>query len=392
MSIHEEHGLHKEGWGGNSHGEEALVLNQVYDKKIILEDGAEFYGYGFGADREVVAEVVFNTSMVGYQEILSDPSYTAQAVVMTYPLIGNYGMCDEDYESGRPSMTAMIVREYNNEPSNFRCTKTLEQVMQRYSIVGLAGVDTRKLTRHIRDRGTCKGFITNWDTPKLVGLARMQIEELPRDVVSQVSCTGAHVLPAEPKKFHVVAVDCGMKLNILRRLQDKGCQVTVVPWNTTAREIEALKPDGVFLSNGPGDPADVKPLIETVHGLRGRFPLFGICLGHQIISLAYGARTYKLKFGHRGGNHPVKNLLTGKIEITSQNHSYAVAADSVAGTGLEITHVNLLDQTVEGVRCQKDRVFSVQYHPESAPGPQDSDYLFDQFLQLMEEAGHAEKN
>ena len=220
----------------------------------------------------------------------------------------------------------------------------------------------------------------------------MKLAELPRDVVSQVSRQTASKLPSEQQRFHVVAIDCGMKLNILRRLREKGCDVTVVPWNTPAAQIQALEPDGVFISNGPGDPMDVQPVIETVRALRGKLPLFGICLGHQIIALAYGAETYKLKFGHRGGNHPVKNQLTGKIEITSQNHSYAVASDSIGGTGLEITHVNLLDGTVEGLRCQKDRVFSVQYHPESAPGPQDSDYLFDTFLQLMEEQNHAQKN
>ena len=367
-------------------------MSQAFDKKIILADGAEFYGYGFGTDRDAVVEVVFNTSMVGYQEILSDPSYTAQAVVMTYPLMGNYGICADDFESKRPSVSAMIVREFNSEPSNFRAVKTLEDVMLEFGIVGLAGVDTRKLTRHIRDRGTCKGLITDGDTSKLVGLAKMKLAELPRDVVSQVSRQTASKLPSEQQRFHVVAIDCGMKLNILRRLREKGCDVTVVPWNTPAAQIQALEPDGVFISNGPGDPMDVQPVIETVRALRGKLPLFGICLGHQIIALAYGAETYKLKFGHRGGNHPVKNQLTGKIEITSQNHSYAVASDSIGGTGLEITHVNLLDGTVEGLRCQKDRVFSVQYHPESAPGPQDSDYLFDTFLQLMEEQNHAQKN
>ena len=367
-------------------------MSQAFDKKIILADGAEFYGYGFGTDRDAVVEVVFNTSMVGYQEILSDPSYTAQAVVMTYPLMGNYGICADDFESKRPSVSAMIVREFNSEPSNFRAVRTLEDVMLEFGIVGLAGVDTRKLTRHIRDRGTCKGLITSAETPRLVGLARMQVTEIPRDVVSRVSCKGPWDLEPEQEKFHVVAVDCGMKLNILRCLQKKGCRVTVVPWNTTAAEIEALQPDGIFLSNGPGDPRDVQLVIETVRALRGKYPMFGICLGHQIIALAYGAETYKLKFGHRGGNHPVKNRLTGKIEITSQNHSYAVSADSIRGTGLEITHINLLDGTVEGLRCVQDHVFSVQYHPESAPGPQDSDYLFDAFVQLMEETNHAQEN
>ena len=355
-----------------------------YDKKIILEDGTEFYGYGFGADQERLVEVVFNTSMVGYQEILSDPSYTGQAVVMTYPLIGNYGMCKEDYETFTPTVSAMIVREYNNEPSNFRAGETLEQVMNRYGIVGLAGVDTRQLARHIRDKGTCKGLITSAETPNLVGFSQLKTTALATDVVAQVSTGKAWESPAGERKFHVVAVDCGIKHNIIRSLNNRGCDVTVVPWTTTAQEVERLHPDGLFLSNGPGNPEDAKPVIELVRALRGKYPIFGICLGHQIIALSYGAKTYKLKFGHRGGNHPVKNLQTGKVEITSQNHSYAVDAKTLDGTGLTVTHVNLLDNTVEGMKCAKDRIFSVQYHPESAPGPQDSAYLFDEFIAMME--------
>ncbi|MDD6200730.1 MAG: glutamine-hydrolyzing carbamoyl-phosphate synthase small subunit [Firmicutes bacterium] len=368
------------------------MTNREYDKKIILEDGTEFYGYGFGADRNVMAELVFNTSMVGYQEILSDPSYTGQAVVMTYPLIGNYGMCDDDYETDRPGISAMIVRKYNDRPSNFRSTRTLEQVMQAFGIVGLAGVDTRKLTRHIRDRGTCKVLITDADFPNLAGFAKLRTNELPRDVVARASTGTTREYPVPDGKFHVVAVDCGIKRNILRCLNAQGCSVTVVPWNTDLKTVESLRPDGVFISNGPGDPTDVPPAIELVRSLRGRVPIFGICLGHQIIALSYGAKTYKLKFGHRGGNHPVRNLLTGKVEITSQNHSYAVDADSLKDTPLTATHVNLLDGTVEGMRCEKDRVFSVQYHPESAPGPQDSGYLFGEFIRMMEEAKHAEAN
>ena len=355
-----------------------------YDKKIILEDSTEFYGYGFGADRERLVEVVFNTSMVGYQEILSDPSYTGQAVVMTYPLIGNYGMCKEDYETFTPTVSAMIVREYNGEPSNFRAGEALEQVMNRYGIVGLAGVDTRQLARHIRDKGTCKGLITNAETPNLVGFTKLKTTALATDVVAQVSTGKAWESPAGERKFHVVAVDCGIKHNIIRSLNNRGCDVTVVPWTTTAQEVDGLQPDGLFLSNGPGNPEDAKPVIELVRALRGKYPIFGICLGHQIIALSYGAKTYKLKFGHRGGNHPVKNLQTGKVEITSQNHSYAVDAKTLEGTGLTVTHVNLLDNTVEGMKCAKDRIFSVQYHPESAPGPQDSAYLFDEFIAMME--------
>lgn len=359
------------------------------DRKIILQDGTEFYGYGFGASGDCAAEIVFNTSMVGYQEILSDPSYTGQAIVMTYPLIGNYGMCDEDYESLRPTASAMIVREYNNEPSNFRAAMTLEEVMVKNGIIGIAGVDTRKLAKYIRDKGTCKVLITDASTSNLAAFAHLQSLSLPTDQVSRVSVKEPYFSPAEYKKYHVAAIDCGMKLNIVRRLNSWGCDVTVFPWNTTAEEIEAVSPDGVFLSNGPGNPEDVPCVIHMVRELRGKYPMFGICLGHQIIALAYGAKTYKLKFGHRGGNHPVKNLRTGKVEITSQNHSYAVDANSLGKTPLAVTHVNLLDNTVEGLECQEDRAFSVQYHPESAPGPQDSDYLFGQFIKMMEEAKHA---
>ena len=359
------------------------------DRKIILQDGTEFYGYGFGASGDCAAEIVFNTSMVGYQEILSDPSYTGQAIVMTYPLIGNYGMCDEDYESLRPTASAMIVREYNNEPSNFRAAMTLEEVMVKNGIIGIAGVDTRKLAKYIRDKGTCKVLITDASTSNLAAFAHLQSLSLPTDQVSRVSVKEPYFSPAEHKKYHVAAIDCGMKQNIVRRLNSWGCDVTVFPWNTTAAEIKAVDPDGVFLSNGPGNPEDVQCVIQLVRELRGKYPMFGICLGHQIIALAYGAETYKLKFGHRGGNHPVKNLRSGKVEITSQNHSYAVDANSLGKTPLSVTHVNLLDNTVEGLECREDRVFSVQYHPESAPGPQDSDYLFGQFIKMMEEAKHA---
>ena len=403
-------------------------MKRKYDRQIILEDGSRYCGYGFGDMQDKILEIVFNTSMVGYQEILSDPSYTDQAVVMTYPLIGNYGMADEDYETDLPTIGALIVHEYNDEPSNFRSSASLGDVMLQFGITGISGVDTRKLNRSIRDFGTRKCLITDIDTPLEVGLEKLRIYELSRDVVDRVSTKEIWHSPAfsgstEPEvtdfsssaPFHVVLIDCGMKKNILRSLNRRGCDVTVVPWKTTPEVIRSLKPDGIMISNGPGDPTDVPDTIETVKALRGFCPIFGICLGHQILSLAYGAKTYKLKFGHRGGNHPVRDLATGRIEITlaygaktyklkfghrggnhpvrdlatgrieitSQNHSYAVDADSLAQTGLAVTHINILDNTVEGVKCEEDRAFSVQYHPESAPGPQDSAYLFDRFIDLM---------
>ncbi|MEE3455266.1 MAG: glutamine-hydrolyzing carbamoyl-phosphate synthase small subunit, partial [Succiniclasticum sp.] len=317
-----------------------------FNRKILLEDGQEYYGYGFGASGDKVLEIVFNTSMVGYQEILSDPSYTDQAVVMTYPLIGNYGMAEEDYESAHPSIGALIVREYNDEPSNFRSAATLGDVMKKCGIVGVWGVDTRKLNRSIRDFGSRRALITDAATSREKGLNVLKESSLPTDAVSRVSRKTPEEFPAEQARFHVAAIDCGMKQNIVRSLNKRGCSVTIVPWDTTAETIRSLQPDGVFISNGPGDPTDVPQTIETIRQLLGTVPIFGICLGHQIISLAYGARTYKLKFGHRGGNHPVKYLETGKIEITSQNHSYAVDTDSLAQTPLQVTHVNLLDQTV----------------------------------------------
>ena len=356
-----------------------------FNRKIILEDGQAYYGYSFGDTDDKVCEIVFNTSMVGYQEIVSDPSYTYQAVVMTYPLIGNYGMADDDYETGTPTIGALIVREYNDEPSNFRSAATLSEIMKTYKIPGVYGVDTRKLTRSIRDYGSRKVLITSADTSVERGIEILRESEIPKDAVSVVSCDKMWISHAETEKYHVVAIDCGMKMNIVRSLNKRGCKVTVVPWNTSADNIKKLNPDGIFISNGPGDPTDVPQTVDTIKKLIGKYPIFGICLGHQIISLAYGAETYKLKFGHRGGNHPVRNLETNKIEITSQNHSYAVNADSISGTALSVTHVNLLDQTIEGVKCDKDKVFSVQYHPESAPGPQDSAYLFDRFIRLMEE-------
>ena len=359
--------------------------NMNYNRKLITEDGAEYYGCGFGDSCDKVCEIVFNTSMAGYQEIISDPSYTYQAVVMTYTLIGNYGMADDDYETDRPTIGALIVRNYNDCPSNFRSTATLSEVMKKYGIPGIYGIDTRKLARSIRDSGSRKALITDAGVTLEEGLRILSQTDIPKNAVSTVSGSGIKMYSPDKTQYRVVAIDCGMKKNIVRSLVSLGCEVTVVPWNTTAQSISELNPDGVFISNGPGDPEDVPETIAAVKDIIGRYPVFGICLGHQIISLAYGAKTYKLKFGHRGGNHPVKNLKNGKIEITSQNHSYAVDEESLKSTPLTVTHINLLDNTVEGVECEKDRVFSVQYHPESAPGPQDSFYLFDRFINLMEE-------
>ena len=363
-----------------------MMLKKDYNKKIVLGNGQELYGYGFGADSSRICEIVFNTSMAGYQEIISDPSYTDQAIVMTYPLIGNYGMADEDYETDTPTAGALIVRDYNDEPSNFRSTATLSEILEKYDIPGICGIDTRKLARMIRNEGTQNILITDAKTGTEEAADLLGSYMPPHDAVPRVSCSRIRTFDPGVSRFHVVAIDCGMKKNIIRALNKRGCCVTVVPWDTPAPKISSLAPDGVFISNGPGDPTDVPETINTIHELIGTYPMFGICLGHQIISLAYGAKTYKLKFGHRGGNHPVKDLRTGKIEITSQNHSYAVDIDSLENTGLILTHVNLLDHTAEGVECLNDRVFSVQYHPESAPGPQDSAYLFDRFISMMEES------
>lgn len=354
-----------------------------YDKKIILENGMEFYGYGFGSNKQAINEIVFNTSMVGYQEIISDPSYTDQMVCMTYPLIGNYGMTDDDYETRIPTMGGLIVREYNDLPSNFRYTKTLSEVLDEYDIPGISGVDTRMITRIIRNEGSQKVMICNAHKPYDEALAELKEYNIPTDMVSRVSCKKRWYSRTPNHKYDVVAIDCGIKLNIIRKLNEKGCNVTVVPFDTPAEEILKLRPDGLFLSNGPGDPEYVQPVINLVRELHGKLPIFGICLGHQMISLALGAKTFKMKFGHRGGNHPVLNMENGKIEITSQNHSYAVDVDSLEGTPLSLTHKNLLDNTAEGVESVENKLFSVQYHPESAPGPQDSAYLFDKFIQLM---------
>ena len=365
-------------------------------RKIIMEDGSVFEGTAFGYMGEesqplgdYVFEIVFNTSMVGYQEILSDPSYTNQAVVMTYPLIGNYGINVDDYESSGFKLGALIVHEYCDAPSNFRCSMTLAEAMQKFKIPGIEGENTRLLTRKIRDVGSMKVLLTSADTTKEEGLKKLAETEIPHDSVAKVSTKNViHYLVETGKAkehYHIVAIDCGMKQNIVRDMVQLGLDVTVVPYNTTAEEIIAMNPDAVFISNGPGDPTDVPETIATIKALIGKYPIMGICLGHQIISLAYGAKTYKLKFGHRGGNHPVKQLSTGRVDITSQNHSYAVDDESLKNTPLEVAYVNLLDNTNEGVICKKDHVMSVQFHPEAAPGPEDAYYIFKDFVKMIEE-------
>ncbi len=357
------------------------------ERKLVMENGAEFLGTSFGAVRETLCEMVFNTSMVGYQEIVTDPSYTEQMVVMTYPLIGNYGICDDDHETKIPTMGAMVVREYNDLPSNFRATGTLSQLLEKNGIPGIQGVDTRKITRMIRNEGSQRAILCAPDVSKEEALQKINAYRLPRDTVSRVSGKTPWRSDVEHPQYTVVCVDCGIKLNIIRELNKRGCNTVTVPYDATADEILSFKPDGLFLSNGPGDPEDVPTVIEAVKTLKGKLPIFGICLGHQMISLAYGAKTYKMKFGHRGGNHPVKDLRTGKIAVTSQNHSYAVDVESLRQTRLTLTHLNLLDNTAEGVECEVDRIFSIQYHPESAPGPQDSTYLFDKFTGMMGKDG-----
>ena len=367
---------------------------------LTLADGTSFAGYSFGGEGEAAGEVVFNTSMTGYQEILTDPSYEGQLVTMTYPQIGNVGVNPEDDESRRPFVKGFIVKEYCAVPSNWRATRSLHDYMREHGIVGIEGVDTRALVTHIRQRGAQEGVISTAgaDGADLAAKARLLGGLEGRDLVQNVSCEepytwdqggwrmGGGFAPAASPEFRVVAYDYGIKFNILRGLVDAGCAVTVVPARTPAADVLALDPDGVFLSNGPGDPAAVPYAADNVRRLVGRRPIFGICLGHQILGLALGGRTFKLKFGHHGGNQPVMDLTTGKVEITTQNHGFAVDADSLAGA-VEVTHLNLNDRTVEGLRHRELPIFSVQYHPEASPGPHDAAYLFDRFRGLMAGAG-----
>ncbi len=365
---------------------------------LLLEDGTFFEGRAFGARGQRCGEVVFNTSMCGYQEILTDPSYHEQIITMTYPLIGNYGTNPGDWESRKLFAAGFVVKENCPYPSNWRNGATLDEYLKKSGIVGIEDIDTRSLVRHIRTQGAMRGILSSTDVDRKKLAEKLQ--EYPglvgRDIVKDVTVdkpyewkegavnvlTGERIQP--PAKYKVVAFDYGIKQNILRLLVSHGCDVTVMPARTAAAEVLARKPDGVFLSNGPGDPAAVTYAIDMVKSLLGKVPIFGICLGHQILGLALGGRTYKLKFGHRGANHPVKNLDTGKIEITSQNHGFCVDLDSLTGKDVELTHMNLNDNTLEGLRCQKLAAFSVQYHPEASPGPHDSRYLFDEFTKLMD--------
>jgi carbamoyl-phosphate synthase small subunit len=356
---------------------------------LVLEDGRTFAGTSFGADGESFGEMVFNTSMSGYQEILTDPSYARQIVCMTYPLIGNYGINEEDVESRRPWVEGFVVREASRIVSNHRSTMALQDYLVQNEIIGIEHIDTRSLVRHIRDKGAMRAGIstTESDAKALLERVLASPEMAARELASAVTAEGNYQFEsASDEKYHIVAFDFGVKTNSLREFAKYGCRVTVVPSHTSADEVMELKPDGIFLSNGPGDPAAMTKAVDEIRKLAdARVPMFGICLGHQVIGEAFGGSTYKLKFGHRGGNQPIKDLTTGKVEIASHNHGFAVDGDSLPAD-VEVTHVNLNDQTVAGLRHRTLPVFSVQYHPESAPGPHDSEYLFERFVQLMDES------
>ena len=371
------------------------------DAALALEDGRIFHGRGYGASGERFGEVVFNTSLSGYQEILTDPSYAGQIVILTYPHIGNYGTNSLDSESARPYAEGLVVRELSALASNWRHDDEVGDYLADYSIPVISNIDTRALVRHLRKHGAMRGVISTIDVDEesLVAKAQASPSMVGLDLASRVTTmspyrwtepsrnflSGGNV-PAPPARFHVVAYDYGIKQNILRRLVDVGCKVTVVPATTKASDVMDLKPDGVFLSNGPGDPEPVEYAADAVRGLMGRVPVFGICLGHQIVGLALGGKTYKLKFGHHGGNHPILNLETQKVEITAQNHGFAVDPDSLKASEVIFTHKNLNDDTLEGLRHRSMPLFSVQYHPEASPGPHDSAYLFEQFVTMMDES------
>lgn len=361
---------------------------------LVLEDGTTFRGRSIGAEGEVFGEVVFNTSMTGYQEILTDPSYKGQIVCMTYPHIGNYGVNEEDVESHRPWVEGFVIRELSPTVSNFRAQMDLATYLKRHGVVALDGIDTRALTLKLRQEGSMKGGLSTveQEPERLVEKVQASPSIVGADLVQHVTCRNPYEWPqggrAATARHHVVVVDYGVKYTILRQLASLGCYVTVVPARLSASEILAMKPDGIVLSNGPGDPAAVTYGFETIRALIGQVPMLGICLGHQLLGLAFGGRTFKLKFGHHGANHPVKDLATGKVQITTQNHGFAVDLDSIPDNRVELTHLNLNDQTVEGMRHRGLPIFSLQYHPEAGPGPHDARYLFRQFLDLLE-AVHA---
>ena len=352
---------------------------------LALEDGRIFKGYSFGAQGERYGEIVFNTSMTGYQEILTDPSYKGQIVAMTYPLIGNYGVNRDDAESQKLFLEGFVVKEYSKIASNWRSQEDVGDYLKRSNILGIEGIDTRALTLHIRFAGAMKAVLStvDLDEKSLVQKAKKSVGLVGVDLVRQVSSRKQYIWDKAKHKFKVAVLDCGVKYNILRSLLKRDCQVVVVPAQSGPDEIMKLKPDGVLLSNGPGDPAAVKYVIETTRKLIGKVPIFGICLGHQMMGLALGANTYKLKFGHHGANHPVKDLRTGKVYITSQNHGFCVNIDTLDKKEVELTHMNLNDNTLEGLRHKKFPAFSVQFHPEASPGPQESAYLFDEFIKMM---------
>ena len=353
---------------------------------LALEDGKIFKGISFGAEGEGAGEIVFNTSMSGYQEIITDPSYKGQIVAMTYPLIGNYGANKEDVESRKPFLEGFVVREYSKIASNWRKDWPLAEYLKANKVLGLEGIDTRALTLHIRLAGAMKAVLStvDLDEERLVEKAKNSCGLVGIDLVKEVTCHKKYIWGKERKsKYKVAVIDCGVKYNILRELFKRGCEVIVVPALTSAAEILKLKPRGLLLSNGPGDPAAVNYVVKTARELIGKLPIFGICLGHQMLGLALGATTYKLKFGHHGANHPVKDLKTGKVSITAQNHGFCVDIGSLPKKDIEITHVNLNDFTLEGFRHKKLPVFCVQFHPEASPGPHDAEYLFDNFIQLM---------
>lgn len=358
-------------------------MEREMTRKIVLENGQVFYGSPFGAKVETLCELVFNTAMVGYQEIASDLSYGGQMIVMTYPLIGNYGITDEDFESQYPGFGGFVVREYNRIPSNFRYTKTLDEILEENGIPGVSGVDTRRLTRMLRDQGSMAALVTDRDTPHEQCMNRLAAYTPPTDLVRRMSCKKLWYHRTTNPRFNVVAVDCGMRLSLARQLGARRCNVTVAPYNSTPEDVLALRPDGILLTNGPGDPRDVPEVAQLVQGLAGRIPIAATGLGMQAVALAYGGSTYKMKVGHRGANHPVKDLATGNIEIPGQNHGYAVDSQSLSGTGLQVTHINLLDETVEGISCPRDKVYAVQYHPETTPGPRNSVNFLDSFINLM---------